>query len=128
MQKEGMNLQDSEKMFGGFTAEYVQTERGKFFLRRSAVKGSTILRLHGFPESHECWNKIAPDLSEYHLVICMDLLGCGLSDALAGGASHKRYSKLEMAKDCLAVMDHLGVDLFTVAGHDMMRGETASGS
>ncbi|AQZ17970.1 hypothetical protein BZL39_M05290 [Zygosaccharomyces parabailii] len=48
----------------------------------------------------------------------MDLVGYGLSDAPAGDTTHKRYSKNEMAKDCLAVMDHLSIESFAVAGHD----------
>ncbi|CAI4310365.1 CCQ_1a_G0006420.mRNA.1.CDS.1 [Saccharomyces cerevisiae] len=108
----------SQQLFPGFTSEFIQTERGTFYVRRSPKKDRSLLLLHGFPQSHACWSKIAPSLSEEYSVICMDLVGYGLSDAPAGDTAHKRYSKNEMAKDCLAVMDSLSIESFAVAGHD----------
>ncbi|SFB55246.1 haloacetate dehalogenase [Rhizobium sp. NFR07] len=102
----------------GFSKAFVKTSRGTFHIRRYGEGGTPLLLLHGFPQSSECWNEVAPRLSSARDVICMDLVGYGLSDAPAGGLNHLRYSKLEMAADCLEVMSDLGIERFDVAGHD----------
>jgi haloacetate dehalogenase len=106
-----------DNLFPGFSKEFVSTSRGQFYLRRKG-HGSPLLLIHGFPQSHACWSEIAPSLADDHEVICIDLLGYGLSDAPAGDVEHLRYSKQEMALDCLAVMDELAIKRFAVAGHD----------
>jgi haloacetate dehalogenase len=104
--------------FEGFSSEFVITDRGRFFLRRGGHGGTPLLLIHGFPESHAGWSEVAPALSQDREVICIDLLGYGQSDAPVGEAQHRRYSKHEMALDCLAVLDALGIGTFSVAGHD----------
>lgn len=103
--------------FETFSKEYVSTGRGTFYVRRSG-QGDPLLMLHGFPQSSECWSEVAPLLSASHHVVCMDLVGYGLSDAPTGDPAHLRYSKRAMADDCLAVMTQLGIERFSVAGHD----------
>jgi haloacetate dehalogenase len=104
-------------LFTGFSSEFIQTARGRFHLRRSG-NGAPLLLIHGFPQSHACWSEVAPVLGQTREVICIDLLGYGHSDCPPGDALHLRYSKQEMALDCLAVLDEMGIENFSVAGHD----------
>jgi haloacetate dehalogenase len=80
-------------------------------------RGSPVVLLHGFPQTHLMWRHVAPDLAADHLVICPDLRGYGASDKPAdeNGAT---YSKRTMAADVVAVAHHLGADRFALVGHD----------
>lgn len=75
--------------------------------------------LHGHPQTHVVWRKIAPRLVEagYH-VIAPDLRGYGDSDKPESDPSHVPYSKRVMATDQIALMKHLGHETFSVVGHD----------
>jgi len=77
-----------------------------------------LLLLHGYPETHLMWHKTAPELSEYFTVVVADLRGYGNSLVLTGGKNHINYSKREMAKDMIQLMDKLNFKKFFVAGHD----------
>ena len=81
-------------------------------------RAPAVLMLHGFPQSHLCFHTVAPTLAKTNRVVCLDLKGYGLSSAPQGAANHDDYSKRTWGTECLAVMDKLGVDRFTVAGHD----------
>ncbi|MEX0287236.1 MAG: alpha/beta fold hydrolase [Paracoccaceae bacterium] len=84
-----------------------------------AGTGPAILLLHGHPQTHVVWRKIAPRLVEagYH-VIAPDLRGYGDSDKPESDPSHVPYSKRVMATDQIALMKHLGHETFSVVGHD----------
>ena len=86
----------------------------------AAVGGSgpPLLLLHGHPQTHVTWHKIAPRLAERFTVVAPDLRGYGDSDKPDGGADHVNYSKRAMAADQVAVMRHLGFRRFAIAGHD----------
>ncbi|MGE0219831.1 alpha/beta hydrolase [Mycolicibacterium sp.] len=77
-----------------------------------------VLLLHGHPESHLMWHRVAPALARDHFVVAPDLRGYGESERPAQAADHSGYSKREMARDCLALMETLGHRRFFVAGHD----------
>ena len=81
-------------------------------------QGAALLLLHGYPETHLMWHKIAPALSEEFLVVCADLRGYGDSSKPEGLADHSNYSKRAMAKDMVEVMAALGHREFLLAGHD----------
>nr|WP_176025028.1 alpha/beta hydrolase [Brucella pseudintermedia] len=83
-----------------------------------AGKGRPLLLLHGHPQNHVTWRKIAPALAQDFTVIAADLRGYGDSDKPEGGAGHVTYSKREMARDQVALMAALGHARFCVAGHD----------
>lgn len=85
---------------------------------RSAGDGPALLLLHGYPESSLMWRHVAPVLAERFTVVATDLRGYGLSSAPADDDVHATYSKRAMARDQIAVMDALGHDAFSVAGHD----------
>ncbi|MEM8774859.1 MAG: alpha/beta hydrolase [Pseudomonadota bacterium] len=77
--------------------------------------GPPLLLLHGFPQTHALWAKVAPELSSSYTVICPDLRGYGASGKPKDVSA---YSFREMARDQIALMDHLGFEQFAVAGHD----------
>src|SRR5919106_1612502 len=80
--------------------------------------GPPVLLLHGYPQTHVMWHRVAPRLAERFTVVCPDLRGYGDSDKPRGGADHAAYSKRTMAQDQLEVMGALGFERFAVAGHD----------
>ncbi|WP_034158092.1 alpha/beta fold hydrolase [Sphingomonas sp. ERG5] len=87
---------------------------------RTAIGGSgpPLLLLHGHPQTHLTWHKVAPALAERFTVIATDLRGYGDSAKPPGGDNHVNYSKRAMAADQVAVMRWLGFDRFAVVGHD----------
>ena len=78
-----------------------------------------MLLLHGYPQTHACWHRVAPRLVEAGFrVVLTDLRGYGDSSKPASAPDHATYSKRAMAADQVAVMRRLGLDRFAVAGHD----------
>jgi haloacetate dehalogenase len=104
-------------LFPGFAERRVETDGAEIFLRTGGA-GPPLLLLHGYPQVHVAWHKIAPELARHCTLVIPDLRGYGASSAPAGDTEHKVYSKRTMAEDCLAVMRALGHDRFMVAGHD----------
>ena len=85
----------------------------------SAGKGPPILLLHGHPQTHIVWRKVAPKLvAAGYQVIASDLRGYGDSGKPESDAEHLMYSKRAMARDQIALMASLGHDRFSVVGHD----------
>jgi haloacetate dehalogenase len=80
--------------------------------------GPPVLLLHGYPQTHVMWHRVAPWLAERFSVVCPDLRGYGDSGAPASDDSHAPYSKRAMARDQLELMHELGFDRFALAGHD----------
>jgi haloacetate dehalogenase len=77
-----------------------------------------LLLLHGFPQSHVMWQRVAQQLQQDYYVVLPDLRGYGDSAKPPGLADHGNYSKRVMAQDMVALMDALGVDQFFLCGHD----------
>jgi len=86
--------------------------------RETKGDGPPLLLLHGYPETHAMWHKIAPDLARDYTVVCADLRGYGDSSKPKGLPDHSNYSKRAMAKDMVEVMAALGHRSFHVVGHD----------
>src|SRR2546425_11635176 len=80
--------------------------------------GTPVLMLHGYPQTHVMWHKVAPGLAERFTIVAADLRGYGDSSKPPDGANHANYSKRAMAKDQVEVMTHLGFEKFAVVGHD----------
>ena len=80
--------------------------------------GPPLLLLHGHPQTHVIWHRVAPVLAEHFTVIAPDLRGYGDSGKPPGDADHGNYSKRVMARDMLLVMRSLGFDRFDVLAHD----------
>jgi len=104
-------------LFPGFTAHRVPTS-GAVINAVSAGTGPPVLLLHGFPQSHVEWHKIAPRLAEEFTVVAADLRGYGDSSKPDDGENHSGYSKRATAQDQVEVMRHFGFDRFAVVGHD----------
>jgi haloacetate dehalogenase len=77
-----------------------------------------VLLLHGYPQTHAMWHRVAPDLAERFTVVCPDLRGYGDSAKPPGGHDHLEYSTRAMAIDQVEVMSALGFERFAVVGHD----------
>jgi haloacetate dehalogenase len=77
-----------------------------------------VLLLHGFPQTHYCWHRVAPGLARRNTVVVCDLKGCGESRSAPGGPLGEGYSKREMAAELVDLMMRLGYDRFSVVGHD----------
>ncbi|QQE07947.1 alpha/beta hydrolase [Cupriavidus sp. ISTL7] len=80
--------------------------------------GPPLLLLHGHPQTHAIWHKVAPALAQRFTVVACDLRGYGDSSKPAGTADHGNYSKRTMARDALRVMQSLGFERFRVLAHD----------
>jgi haloacetate dehalogenase len=77
-----------------------------------------VLLLHGYPQTHAMWHKVAPRLAERYNVVATDLRGYGDSGKPPTDPDHAPYSKRAMAADQVAVMRSLGHERFLVVGHD----------
>ncbi|WP_246806905.1 alpha/beta hydrolase [Ensifer sp. ENS04] len=83
-----------------------------------AGSGPPLLLLHGYPQTHVMWHKIAPALTKRFTVVATDLRGYGKSQKPDGGEAHINFSKRAMAQDQFEVMRELGFDKFSVVAHD----------
>jgi haloacetate dehalogenase len=80
--------------------------------------GPPVLLLHGFPQNHTMWHRMAPALARDHTVIAADLRGYGDSSRPDSGMDHGGYSFRAMAADQVELMAQLGFERFAVVGHD----------
>ena len=103
--------------FPGFAHIDVRTS-GAVIRMRHGGSGPPLLLVHGNPQNHTCWYKIAARLAKHFHVILPDLRGYGDSSLPEAGADHINYSFRAMAQDLLEIMDQLGYGKFYVAGHD----------
>lgn len=106
-----------DDLFPGFDSHWIDGEAGRLFAR-SAGSGEPLVLLHGFPQTHAMWHRIAPELARTHAVVCMDLRGYGWSSAPRGDGGRSTYAKRTLARDVIAVMEKLGHVRFGVVGHD----------
>jgi haloacetate dehalogenase len=91
---------------------------GAQYLVALVGSGDPVLLLHGFPQTHYCWHRVAPALTVRHTVVVCDLKGYYGSPSAPGGAEGEGYSKREMAAELVALMAELGFGRFAVVGHD----------
>ncbi|GHO70466.1 hydrolase [Ktedonobacter sp. SOSP1-52] len=104
-------------MFEGFQLSMIDT--GEAVIRvRYAGHGPGLLLLHGHPQTHVMWHKIAPRLAQHFTVVAANLRGYGESSKPPTTPDHEPYSKRAMARDQVEVMRQLGFEQFSVAGHD----------
>lgn len=104
-------------MFDGFERGRVATEAGDITYVRGG-NGPPVLLLHGHPQSHVMWHRVAPLLARDFTVVAADLRGYGDSAKPEGGTGHANYAKRAMAADQVAVMAALGFERFALVGHD----------
>ena len=104
-------------MFDGFQEFDLATARTTIH-GRQAGEGPPVLLLHGIPETHVMWHRVAPRLAERFAVVATDLRGFGDSGTPPSAPDHAPYSMREIALDQIEVMKALGHERFAVVGHD----------
>lgn len=105
-------------MFDGFKSFDIDVEPGVSIHGIQSGSGPPLLLLHGFPQTHHIWHRVAPQLTADYTVVAIDLRGYGASSKPQGSSSHVEYAKSTMARDCVAIMKHLGYGEFFVCSHD----------
>jgi len=103
--------------FEGFALSQIEVPEASLRVRHGC-SGPPVLLLHGYPETHMMWAKVAEGLAADHTVIVPDLRGYGGSTKPPSSDDHETSSKRAMARDAIALMAHFGFDRFDMAGHD----------
>ena len=104
-------------MLEGFDYRQIEIGPTRYHLG-VASQGPPVLLLHGFPQTHYCWHRVAPALADGHTVIACDLKGYGESRSQPGGELGEGYSNRERAAELVELMAALGFERFSVVGHD----------
>lgn len=105
-------------MLDDFTETKIEVSKNIVINMKQSGEGFPILLLHGYPQTHLIWHKIAPMLAKKYSVIMPDLRGYGDSSKPASDETHQTYSKRAMAEDIVKLMEKLGHKEFFVVGHD----------
>lgn len=114
-------------LFPGFRRRTVETEgivvngtksSGATINTLVGGNGPPLLLIHGHPETHVAWHKVANLLAQRFTVVLTDLRGYGDSSKPEGGPDHINYSKRVMGSDQVQAMRALGFDRFQAVGHD----------
>jgi len=103
--------------FEGFTLQQIETPGARLRVRLGG-QGPPLLLLHGNPETHAMWHRVAPQLAEHFSVVAPDLRGYGGSQKFPASRDHAPYAKRAMAQDMVDLMRGLGHEEFLVAAHD----------
>jgi len=104
-------------LFPGFKSELIEVNGVKIMTRKGG-SGQPLLLLHGHPQTHAIWHRVAQQLAKSHTVVMTDLRGYGDSSKPQGSHDHLNYSKRVMALDQIEVMRHFGYAQFDVLAHD----------
>ncbi|MFT8246210.1 alpha/beta fold hydrolase [Roseomonas sp. BN140053] len=104
-------------MLEGFTLEHRQVGEQTLRLRHGG-EGPPLLLLHGNPQTHLMWHRVAPVLAQRFTVVCPDLRGYGFSGKPPVAPGSAAYSKRAMAADMAGLMRDLGFPRFGVVSHD----------
>jgi haloacetate dehalogenase len=107
--------------FDPFESQFVEVDGLRLFVRHSPLSDRhkpALLLLHGFPQTHAMWHRVAQGLRADFFIVMPDLRGYGHSMAPAAQPDHSNMSKRAMAQDVAAVMDHFGINEFHLCGHD----------
>ena len=110
-------LQVSDSFFPGFRMFDVTTSEATIRCRTGG-SGPPLLLLHGSPQTHVMWHKVAPLLADRFSIVAADLRGYGDSSKPATTPDHEPYTKRAMARDMAEVMTQFGHSTFKLAGHD----------
>lgn len=103
--------------FEGFNLTTIDVPAGQIRLRHGG-SGPPLLLLHGNPQTHAMWHRVAPALAERFSVVCPDLRGYGGSFKPGATPDHSPYAKAEMSRDMVATMEQLGHGRFLIGSHD----------
>src|SRR5215813_6929538 len=91
-------------LFPGFAERRIKTAADVEIYLRTGGSGPPLLLLHGYPQTHVTWHKIAPELARHATLVIPDLRGYGASSAPPGDEAHEIYCKRAMAEDGLILM------------------------
>jgi haloacetate dehalogenase len=111
------------ELFPGFAARSFDDTEGRIFARVGGT-GPGLLLLHGYPQTHATWHRVAGELARHFTVVAADLRGYGRSGVPPTDGEHRPYSKRVMAAELAALMAAHGFNSFRVMGHD--RGGSAA--
>ncbi len=103
--------------FEGFTLHTAQVPGGAVRYRTGGA-GPALLMLHGNPQTHAMWHRVAPVLARRFTIVCPDLRGYGGSEKPPATDDHAPYAKTAMAQDVADLMTQLGHASFAVVAHD----------
>jgi len=103
--------------FPGFTTQRIETSGTQIHCVIGG-SGPPLLLLHGYPQTHVIWHRVAPALARSFTVVCADLRGYGDSGKPPSDDHHAAYSKRAMALDMVETMQALGHRRFRLVGHD----------
>lgn len=109
-------MSDLADLFPGFASHWIDAPAGRIFAR-SGGEGPPLVLLHGFPQSHVMWHRLAGELAKRFRVVAMDMRGYGWSSAPSSEAG-ALYAKRAMAADVVTVMEELGHVRFRCVAHD----------
>ena len=104
-------------MFEGFETQRIALEGVTLHIRLRG-EGPPLLLLHGYPQTHAAWHRVAPLLAEHFSLVIPDLPGYGESLGPLPDPQHRNHSKRAMAETMVALMQRLGHERFFLAGHD----------
>lgn len=105
------------ELFPGFVGRRMPVDGAEIFVRIGG-QGPALLLLHGYPQSHVMWHRVAADLARDFTVVAADLRGYGQSSCPPTDMAHRTYSKRVMAADMISVMRQLGQLRFSLIGQD----------
>ncbi|MBN9669099.1 alpha/beta hydrolase [Labrenzia aggregata] len=104
-------------LFPGYESVTIEAA-GTGFYCRIGGSGPPLLLLHGYPQSHVIWHKIAPLLDKHFTLVLPDLPGYGQSSVPPMTQDHWPYSKRCIASSLVEMMRGFGHERFFLAGHD----------
>ena len=104
-------------LFPDFESHWIEVNGVKIMARKGG-SGRPLLLLHGHPQTHAIWHRVAQQLAKSFTVVMTDLRGYGDSSKPQGTPDHLNYSKRVMALDQIEVMRHFGFSEFDVLAHD----------
>jgi haloacetate dehalogenase len=104
-------------LFPDFESHWIEVNGVKIMTRKGG-SGRPLLLLHGHPQTHAIWHRVAQQLAKSFTVVMTDLRGYGDSSKPQGTPDHLNYSKRVMALDQIEVMRHFGFAEFDVLAHD----------
>lgn len=108
---------DLPELFPGFDTRSIESRSGALFCRIGG-EGPPLLLVHGYPQAHVMWHKVAPQLAKHFTLVLPDLPGYGQSAIPPLSSDHAAYSKRAMANALVDLMVTLGHERFVLVGHD----------
>jgi haloacetate dehalogenase len=115
-----LRTMDSEgPWFGGFEARDFEIGGMRVHARTGGRRDAPpLLLLHGFPQTHVMWHRVAQRLAPHFALVLPDLRGYGDSTLPPDAPDHAAHSKRALAQDLAALMHTLGHERYFVCGHD----------